>query len=182
MKLFGVGLHRTGTKSLSSALEILGLRVIHYPDDPCTEHELKNGCAELSVLRDYDALTDLPAAAFYRELDKAYPGSKFILTVRKTNPWIQSVSRHLAEVDSIGWPPEKQRYDEFLLQRIYGCARFDPKNFEKCLNSHAQEVDKYFSNRPNDFLKLSICDGEGWEHLCRFLKVPVPNCPFPWDH
>ena len=181
MKIFGVGLHRTGTKSLSSALEVLGFRVIHYPDDSRTEYELKNGCKYLSVLNDYDALTDLPAAAFYQELDKAYLGSKFILTVRHSNPWIQSVSRHLAEVENIGWPPEKKKYDAFLLQRIYGCTKFDPKIFEDRFQSHATEVTEYFSNRLNDFLKFNICDGQGWEPLCRFLELAVPKCPFPRD-
>lgn len=33
---------------------------------------------------------------------------------------------------------------------------------------------------------MDICAGEGWEKLCVFLNVPVPNAPFPhaneWMH
>ncbi len=181
MKVFGIGLHRTGTRSLSSALEVLGFRVIHYPDDPRTEYELRSAGCVLSVLRDHDALTDLPAAAFYRELDRAYPGSKFILTVRQTRPWLQSIRRHLAEVENIGWPAEKQQYDKFLLQRIYGQTTFDASRFAKRLESHSREVVGYFRNRSNDFLAMSICGGDGWGALCDFLGMPVPDRLFPWD-
>ena len=34
--------------------------------------------------------------------------------------------------------------------------------------------------RPDDLLVLDICGGRaGWEVLCPFLGVPVPNTPFP---
>ena len=37
----------------------------------------------------------------------------------------------------------------------------------------------YFSKREKDLLVLDICGGEGWEKLCKFLHVPVPNKKFP---
>ena len=29
-------------------------------------------------------------------------------------------------------------------------------------------------------LRLNVCAGEGYERLCPFLGVPVPDEPFPW--
>ena len=34
---------------------------------------------------------------------------------------------------------------------------------------------------PND--RLLVFDvKEGWDPLCKFLDVPVPNAPFPWEN
>ena len=44
---------------------------------------------------------------------------------------------------------------------------------------HNNEVKAYFKNRPTDLLILNIREGEGWEKLCPFLGVDVPEVPFP---
>jgi hypothetical protein len=40
----------------------------------------------------------------------------------------------------------------------------------------------YFKNRQKDFLIIKICDGEGWNELCNFLDVDIPNKPFPYKN
>ena len=42
-KIFGVGLSRTGTRSLTQGLQMLGFDAIHYPGDETTYAELSNG-------------------------------------------------------------------------------------------------------------------------------------------
>jgi hypothetical protein len=42
-KIFGIGLSRTGTLSLTSALQVLGIETEHYPNDLQTQEELKRG-------------------------------------------------------------------------------------------------------------------------------------------
>ena len=77
-KVLGVGLSKTGTSSLSAALTILGYRTVHYPPlDRLRE-----------LLDDSDAATDTPVACSFRELDRQYPGSRFILTVRDPDSWL----------------------------------------------------------------------------------------------
>lgn len=39
-KVFGIGLSRTGTVSLATALTALGIEARHYPHDPITQEEL----------------------------------------------------------------------------------------------------------------------------------------------
>jgi len=79
MKIFGIGLPKTGTTSLTIALEMLGYTSRHSPMECFTLHH-----GELSVnqkkIDKYDALTDLPIPHFYPELDICFPNSKFILT------------------------------------------------------------------------------------------------------
>ena len=42
----------------------------------------------------YDAFQDNPWPVLYRDLDEAYPGSKFILTLHDPQAWIASLVRH----------------------------------------------------------------------------------------
>ena len=82
-RIFGVGMHKTGTTSLYKALEILGFDTAHWSGPQWAKNiwlEMREG-RSLTIEKHY-AITDLPITLLYRELDKAYPGSKFILTVR----------------------------------------------------------------------------------------------------
>jgi hypothetical protein len=95
VKIFGIGLSRTGTTSLNSALVKLGYRSLHWPHDSVTRRELIGYFAgeqpfALTVAEDYDAITDTPAAAAYRELSALYPESRFILTLRDRRGWLNS--------------------------------------------------------------------------------------------
>jgi hypothetical protein len=47
---------------------------------------------------------------------------------------------------------------------------------------HTLDVLDYFEHRMHDLLIIDVTAGEGWELLCPFLGVPVPNRPFPWSH
>ncbi|MBS34848.1 MAG: hypothetical protein CMO26_02860 [Thiotrichales bacterium] len=40
-------------------------------------------------------------------------------------------------------------------------------------------VREYFSERPDDLLKIFWEHGDGFEQLCRFLGDPTPNTPVP---
>jgi hypothetical protein len=93
-KIFGIGLSRTGTKSLTSALHVLGLKAIHYPEDETTLRELTEGNYQFSLLEHFDGITDITVSAFYPQLDQLFPNSKFILTVRDKESWLKSLEKH----------------------------------------------------------------------------------------
>ena len=57
MKIFGVGLPKTGTTSLSEALRILGYTSIHYP-------------TSFDQIKEFDSATDSFVAINYKKLDK----------------------------------------------------------------------------------------------------------------
>ena len=82
-KIFGIGLSRTGTKSLTSALETLGLKISHFPTDRRTFKELYSGHYNLSILGDVDGITDVTVAPYYAQLEKVFPDALFILTERE---------------------------------------------------------------------------------------------------
>lgn len=164
MKIFGIGFHKTGTSSLAEALRSLGFSVtgstgVRDRNIATNVHRIVREVVPL-----YDAFEDNPWPIVYRELDSLYPGSKFILTLRNPEAWIESVVRHFAG-----------RHTP-MREWIYGFG--DPEGHEEAYLAryvkHNDEVMNYFSGRENrDFLVLRIAQGDGWEKLCPFLGLPV---------
>jgi hypothetical protein len=174
-KVFGIGLSKTGTTSLTAALEILGIPTIHNPHDGRTQRELQSGRPQLTILEEYRAVTDIPVAPYYAQLDHLYPESKFILTVRDIDSWVESARNHWRLIPS--W--EADPFYGFLHAAVYGCLEFDEERFRWAYETHVQNVERYFSGRPEDLLIMDIVGGEGWEVLCPFLGIEVPEVPFP---
>lgn len=173
-KVFGIGISRTGTTSLTAALRCLGYNTIHAPLSIIKRRNGKFTLNTKAVMR-YEALTDSTVAYLYKELDEAFPRAKFILTIRDVDRWLLSM-RHV--------------------RRIYPILRLNPKisqlchealgdgclNDEEAMRSrflqHNQEVVAYFAGR-DDLLVMDITEGDGWSKICNFLERPVPDMPFP---
>jgi len=186
-KIFGIGLSRTGSSSLAEALTILGYRAVHFPADPATQSEYfqfftdPSDTLRLSVLDRYDAVTDTPLGCVYRQLDRAYPGSKFILTVRDKESWLRSCELwwHRSVVPFMEHDQRVGPFMELAGKVTYGSAYFDAALFSRAFDAHMIGVLSYFSGRDQDLLVLNICDGGGWDELAPFLGEPVPRVPFP---
>ena len=100
MKILGVGLGRTGTKSLTQALRTLGFTTLH--NDRTRLNEVIDGrdpAPDFRIYDDVDAVTDLPSAYFFRELLEAYPDARAILTERDTDSWARSYAQHIQRND-----------------------------------------------------------------------------------
>lgn len=182
-KVFGLGLSKTGTSTLTEALNILGIRSIHFPNDDQTFAELKRGEYRLSILQEYDGATDTPIAPYYAQLDRAWPGSKFILTVRDKASWLRSAEAHWRVLKVDGRMAQNERFQgfvDFISACVYGCIYFNAERFSHAYDTHVRNVTEYFAARPEDFLILDICSGAEWNELCGFLGLPVPEgVPFP---
>ena len=169
-KVFCVGFHKTGTKSLARALEILGHRVTgpNGARDPrIAERALPMA---LDIASRFDAFNDNPWSVLFRELDAAFPRSRFILTLRAPDRWIDSVVRHFGD--------ERTPMREW----IYGAGRGSPRGNERAYldryQRHNADVLAHFSGR-DCLLTMDITAGDGWHALCHFLELPIPNTPFP---
>ncbi len=174
MKIFGIGLSKTGTSSLAHALEILGYRTKDYPGIERYEPgDLSSIDARL--LEAYDALTDTPIPSFYRELDARYPGAKFILTVRNMDGWLLSCKKQFTENLARAQNEAHNR----LFMDLYGTTVYEEDKFRAGYERFVAGVLDYFKGRPADLLVLDVTGGEGWEKLCPFLGKPVPDMPFP---
>jgi len=96
-KVFGLGLSRTGTRSLTAALHLLGWDTVHYPVDRAALDAMVRGDVGFPHLERYDGMTDITVSPYFEDLDHAYPGSKFVLTVRDEESWLKSCKNHWAD-------------------------------------------------------------------------------------
>ena len=173
-KIFGLGLSKTGTTSLARALEILGYKTRDYIGvSSYTRGELSS--IDLAEIEANDAFTDTPIPSFYRELDSHYPGSKFILTIRDTNGWLQSCKKQFTSKLS----EKLNAASNQLFMDLYGSTIYDESKFTKGYEQFTSGVHQHFKDRPQDLLVMDIAADDGWEKLCPFLNVPVPDVPFP---
>jgi len=170
-KVFGIGFHKTGTTSLEFALRELGYSVTgpNGVDDP----DIATNALPLAyrLAEQFDAFQDNPWPVVYKELDERYPGSRFILTLRPTEPWIRSVLGHFG------------RETTPMREWIYGagCPEGHEEVYISRYEAHSREVLDYFRERPDDLLRLRLTEGEGWEKLCPFLGKDIPSVPFPHE-
>jgi len=196
MKILGVGLSRTGTKSLTRALEILEFTAIHNDRERLTPIILGvDNTPDFRVYDDVDAVTDLPSAYFFRELLLAYPTAKAILTVRETNSWLRSYRNHARPQklrrlsgfrvrvgNALGVKKHVQlrkiyRYKIAMRNLVYGSVYFHEYLHRKKYERHNASVKHEI---PEDrLLVMNILDGDGWEKLCPFLGVDIPPVDFP---
>lgn len=180
-KIFGLGLSKTGTKSLARALTILGYRTAHFAEhfqDARGVETWFRGDFGPDDLANYDAAADLPIPTFFAQLDQRYPGSKFILTVRDLDLWLGSVRGHYQR-----YPLDDDRlgqYRSLVRVAMYSMTEFSEPHFRWVWQAHCRNVETWFADRPGDLLILDICGGEGWDKLCPFLGKSAPEQPFPW--
>lgn len=179
-KIFGVGLSKTGTTSLGHALELLGIETVHYPYDERTYEELTHSKYKLSILNTCQAIVDITVAPYYEQLDRAHPKSKFILTIRDKDAWLNSVEKHWERIQSCLERDHKfSRFTRFITASTYGTWTFEPGRFSYVYDVHTKNVKDYFEGRCEDLLIMDICGGQGWNLLCPFLGIPVPPNLFP---
>lgn len=183
-KVFGLGLSRTGTRSLTSSLQMLGFDPVHYPYDPDTYNEIANGQYDLTILKHHDGITDITVSSYYAQLDKLYPGSKFILTVRDKASWLRSCENHWANAPAFMETDDPELEHRLSVRRFfraatYGCYDFVPERFSWVYDQHVKNVMDYFKDQPEKLLVLDVCAGEGFEQLAPFLDRPMPCTPFP---
>lgn len=192
LKVVGAGFGRTGTLSLKNALEKLGFgpcyhmfEVIERPDHIAMWHRLAfEGVIDWDLLfKDFQSTVDWPAAHYWRELADHYPGAKVLLSLRSPESWYQSMTDTIYKAMTMPVPediPPARRQQMEMVRKIVVEDTFDGRFEDK---AHAIEV----FNRHNDEVRrtipperLLVFDAkQGWEPLCRFLGVPVPDEPFP---
>lgn len=168
-KIFCIGFHKTGTSSLGGALESLGYRVCG--EMGVREPRIAEVALELAraQLPHFDAFQDNPWPVLFRELDAECPGSRFILTWREPDRWLDSVCRHFGA------------HETPMRTWIYGVGHplGNEQRYLDRYEAHNRDVRAWFEGRRGDLLEMNFEAGDGWEKLCTFLGCEVPSFPFP---
>lgn len=172
MKVFGIGLNKTGTTTLGDAGEMLGLSRLGWQKG--VSHELLQACFDNEIDRlieeasKWDLLEDFPWPLVYREMADTFPDALFVLTRRRSvEAWLTSQRQHTQA--SYG-----------MHKRIYGAHSVEeaPEKYREVYDRHLTSVRAFFEGTGR---LLEVCweEGDGWGELCGFLGEPVPDAPFP---
>lgn len=206
MKVLCLGLSRTGTDSVRTALNILGYKAYHMYDVITLRHGkywVEAQAANLSslptitprythsdfekLLHDFDALSDMPMALFVDDFLAAYPEVKVILTLRDFDSWMKSLDQTLFTVfKSRGWSMlyhfdwsgfgDMQRAGRESFVQL--AANGDFSDREQLRLGFEKHYEMVRKAVPKHRL-LEFKNEEGWEPLCKFLGKEVPREKYP---
>lgn len=176
-RVFGIGLNKTGTKSLHDAVAILGYSPVHIGKQ--TSLLIFQAIDQGRPVFEYchprvaegDAYFDArPMGRHFDVFDKEFPGSRFILHTRDLASWLESREKHV-------------RANQQLARRGLYKGQWlsvDRGAWNQEWHIHHDLVRTYFSDRPRDLLEIDVTSGEGWQKLCPFLEQEIPSVGFPW--
>jgi len=200
-KIFCIGFGKTGTTSLGFALKQFGFKLGNQSVAEILTEDWFNRRVDriIKYCACYDAFQDLPFAMpdLYKELDEAFPQSKFILTVRDSaEQWFNSLTKFHGKKFSFGeenipteidlanaeycykgWPLDTKRF----LFNYPNIPLYDKIAYENIYLKHNRDVQEYFKNRTEDLLVLNVAQEDSYSLLADFLNVECDkNKSFPW--
>lgn len=202
LQVIGAGYGRTGTKSLQLALEQLGFNDCYHmealfrnPEGVKHWKDAYDGkiVAWDELFKTYKAAVDFPTSLYYKELADYFPEAKVILTVRDPERWYESVKATIFSFDPgplikikllLKMPfsakarnlfKALQLNDKSIWKRKFNGTFKDKPTAIANFNNHINEAK---ATIPKERL-LVFKPQDGWEPLCEFLNVPVPQEPFP---
>lgn len=191
LRVVGAGFGRTGTNSLKLALEQLGFGPCHHM------FEVRDNPGQLAywqaaargetpdwdaVFADYGSCVDWPSARYWREIAAHYPDARVVLSVRPEEAWIKSIHATIypAMCDRSDRVPvaTRARRDmayEIIVEQTFGGRLGDADHAMAIFRAHCDEVRRTIAAD-----RLLVYDvAQGWQALCDFLGVDVPDTPFP---
>ncbi|KAK3637544.1 hypothetical protein LTR56_013547 [Elasticomyces elasticus] len=204
MKVLNLGLFRTGTSSVRSALTTLGFAKVYHMSHifqhapahsafwlRAFDHKYRARGPPLTrqdrdlVLGDCDAVSDFPCAAFSADLIAAYPEAKVILTVRDSpGKWYESVVRTVWYVHlQSPFAPHKllgRKEFDWLLPDLF---RMGKRMFGDVFQGDFPRTGLEVYNEHIELIQRLVSEErllvfnvrEGWEPFCKFLDVEVPE-------
>ena len=186
LQVIGAGFGRTGTASMREALVRLGcgpcdhmVENFEHPErfalwaDALRRKNTGEPIDWRPLLAGFRAVMDWPGAYFWEELTAAHPEAKIILTVRDPERWYDSIQATIFSGPEEQWTPVNW---DIVSTRTFGGRLSDRAHCQAVFARHNQAVQE--SIAPDRLLVFGV--KEGWEPLCSFLDIPVPDDePFP---
>lgn len=197
MKLIGAGYGRTGTMSLKAALELIDHGPCFHMIDLVRQPELlppwERAVAGERIdwteaLDGWGSTIDWPGCYFWEQHVETWPDAPVLLNTRDPEAWYRScldsifAAKEMAKRGELRGNTENAPPPE-VMQMVNGViwdGTFDGRFLDKeyafeVFHRHHEDVK---AKVPADRL-LVFEVKQGWQPLCDFLGVPVPDEPFP---
>lgn len=202
LQIIGAGFGRTGTLSTYTALNTLGFNCYHMLEVLQNEankthldfwNKVANAPAGTShdwneVFEKYEATVDNPGCCVWRELLKDNPDAKVILTLHPRGPeaWYESTFNTIYFTERMWqfkilklFTPFGKKMGNMSSKLIW------QRSLKGTMNNKDAAIARYLAHieevksecDPDNLLIFTVT--EGWEPLCKFLEVPVPDMDFP---
>ena len=191
LEVIGAGFGRTGTLSLKVALERLGfskcyhmMELFQHPEHvPMWAAGHRGERVDWEQLYEgYRATVDWPSCNLWKEHAALWPNAKVILSTRDPDSWYRSVMSTIYRASSgmrFAEDPNLRRMGEWVNEIVWQYV-FDGRVEDRAhaiavYNAHVERVKATIAKD-----RLLVFEAkDGWEPLCRFLAVPVPDEPYP---
>lgn len=183
LKVVGAGFGRTGTHSMKQALEILGLGPCHHMAEVLARPEQLAAWRAIAageppdwdgVFTGYGCAIDWPSAYYWRELAAHFPETRVLLTLRSPESWYKSFASTILQ--GIGPDSSPESFGHRIIRNAIFGGR--PEDREAAIAAFNRNTAEVIAAIPASRL-LVYEVGDGWEPLCRFLDLPVPDQPYP---
>lgn len=167
-KVFCIGDFKTGTTTVGQVFRMLGFCHTSISRDALDAFKRGDLEGAGSIAANYESFDDAPwnMLEYYKYLDERFPGSRFILTLRDEQDWVESVKRWRTRNST---PEEKEKFLE----------HFDEGGRIQGFRARNAEILNYFKDRPNDLLCFNLFENSDWDSICNFLDMPKPRVKFP---
>jgi len=196
-KVFIIGFNKTGTTTLKHTLMSWGLKPGNQKIACMMMEDYKDKRYEriFSLVETADVFQDIPFSApeFFIELDKQFPESKFILSVRDSeDQWFDSMlnahskkagrkppmAEDLSKVTNIyeGWLLDAMT----ILWDYPSIDLYNEQLYKKKYLDHIQKARKYFGSRSDDYIEINVSRQKDFGKLAKFLDVSTKMKNFPW--
>ena len=181
LKIIGLGMPRTGTRSLCDALNLLDIKCGHHEPQRLDPWAF---AWDADSYDDLEAIVDFPASYMWEPIAKAYDVERFILTIRDPRKWYESAAYHTARIMTGGNAPHIE-FTARVHALLFGSVVPVPYLWMRRYEEWNEAIRHRFYSSPvrcGQLLELNICDGvDGWGKLCDFVGVVKPDLP-PFPH
>ena len=183
LRVIGAGFGRTGTDSMREALDMLGFGPCHHMREVIAHEEQKQLWRALAqggvpdwerLFQGYGASVDWPSAHYWRELVRAFPEAKVILTHRSAESWWASFEQTILLGIQRSTDPQSLGL-ALIRDTVFGGRPEDKSHAIAIYDANVKAVRETVP--PGRLLVHEL--GDGWESLCAHLGVPVPAEPYP---
>lgn len=156
IKYIGIGLPKSGTRSLREAFDILG-------------YKTGKGYISTKKIDRFEFVNDGLTSIYYPKYFRHFPSVRLVYTLRDYDKWLNSSSKAFSA-----------KRETITRKKIFGAYKFDEQLWKEAYLKSLSALDHFRALYPDDVLVIDIDDDDKWNKICSFTGDKVPDIEFPW--